>query len=330
METAQATTTYLPPPVIEYPGKWLVSVGEGGPTEVFLFFDRVEIGRFRENRQVPGVLLVNDQTVSSHHCIITQEPDGRCFVQDTSRNGTRIDGRRLSPNLRTEFEVGQVLSIGRGLQLRLDGSPPSEYSCDPTTTDTFNMAGTTAATILVGDIRNYTNMVRLADPVAVQESVNRVFSRLEQEVEALGGTLKEFQGDALFAFWEKNDFDCHACQACKAALHLEQLARRLSSDPSIWSVSGFPLEMDFALTSGLVTISGYGSEGALGLSMVGEAVVLAFRIEKLANKKTGPIVACSLTKQMAEKEFKFKDIGKHKAKGFEREHRLYALKKERR
>ena len=43
-----------------------------------------------------------------------QEPDGRCFIRDMSRNGTRVDGRRLSPNLTTEFELGQVLQVGRG------------------------------------------------------------------------------------------------------------------------------------------------------------------------------------------------------------------------
>ena len=109
---------------------------------------------------------------------------------------------------------------------------------------------------------------------------------------ALGGTLKEFQGDALFAFWEKGSDGCHACQACDAALRLKQLVGRLAADPAVWSVAGHPLEMDFALSTGMVTISGYGSEGALGLSMVGESVVLAYRIEKFANRSTGPIIVC--------------------------------------
>ena len=34
MKTAEAVTTYVPPPVIEYPGKWLVSVGDVSPTVV--------------------------------------------------------------------------------------------------------------------------------------------------------------------------------------------------------------------------------------------------------------------------------------------------------
>jgi class 3 adenylate cyclase len=144
-------------------------------------------------------------------------------------------------------------------------------------------------------------------------------------VGALQGTLKELQGDALFAFWEKSDFECHACMACRAALRLKELVARMAADPSTWSVGGHPLAMDFALASGMVTISGHGSDGALGLSMVGESVVLAYRIEKFANKSTGPVIVCPITRQLAKDEFDFKHLGKHTAKGFEDEHELYSL-----
>ena len=244
---------YRPPDVIEYPGKWLVIENGSGEDSVFLFFDRIEIGRHHEAKPgLPGTLLVNDPTISSRHCVITQDPDGRCFVRDTSRNGTRLDGRRLTPNMTTELEVGQVLTIGRDLRLRLDGMPPGEVTDDGSISDTFGFGTTTVVTVLVGDIRNYTTLVRMAGAAGLQESVNRVFERLEHEVVALGGTLKEFQGDALFAFWEKGPNGCHACQACHAALRLKQLVGRLAADPAVWSVAGHPLEMDFALATGMV------------------------------------------------------------------------------
>lgn len=324
----ESLMSYHPPDVIDYPGKWLVAEGASGPEDVFLFFNRVEIGRFHEKRRLPGMLLVNDQTVSSRHCVITQEPDGRCFVRDMSRNGTRVDGRRLTPNLQTELELGQVLSIGRGLKLRLDGNPPAKFSEESESSATQGIAERTLVTVLVGDIRNYTNLVRLVDTTELQESVNQVFSRLEAEVQELGGTLKEFQGDALFAFWEKEADESHAIDACRAALQLKKTVSRLGADPSVWRVAGHALNMDFALATGLVTISGYGNEGALSLSMVGESVVLAFRIEKYANKKTGPIIVCPITRKIVGDAFKFKDLGAHQPKGFDNEQNLYALVKE--
>ena len=329
-ETTETFTSYLPPEVIEYPGKWLVAESASGPEEVFLFFNRLEVGRFHEKRRLPGFLLVRDQTVSSRHCVISQEPDGRCFVRDTSRNGTRVDGRRLTPNLQTELELGQIVSVGRTLQLRLDGRPPENFAAEREEIGTQGLAESTIVTVLVGDIRDYTTLVRMSDTTKLQDSVNRVFSELEAEVQAYGGTIKEFQGDALFAFWEKESNDCHATQACRAALHLKKTVAKLAANPSVWSVAGFPLQMDFALATGLVTISGYGSEGALSMSMVGESVVLAFRIEKFANKSTGPIIVCPITREIAGKGFKFKDLGKHQAKGFDEEHNLFALVKEKR
>lgn len=322
----QILTNYRPPDVIEYPGKWLVTEGGSGPNGVYLFFDRIEISRFSEKKlRVPGILHVQDPTISSRHCVITQEPDGRCFVRDMSRNGTRLDGRRLTPNLTTEILVGQVLSVGRDFHLRLDGQPPEFVPNDDPSTDTFGVGEMTTVTVLVGDIRNYTTLVRMADPTNLQASVNRVFERLEHEVGLLGGTLKELQGDALFAFWEKADYECHACMACRAALKLKEVVAGLAADPLTWSVGGHPLEMDFALATGMVTISGHGSDGALGLSMVGESVVLAYRIEKFANRSTGPIIACAITRQLAKDEFDFKDLGKHTAEGFDSEHDLFAL-----
>ena len=329
-ETQEALTSYIPPEVFDYPGKWLVAEGATGPEEVFLFFNRIEVGRYHQKRQLPGFLLVRDQTVSSRHCVITQESDGRCFVRDTSRNGTRVDGRRLTPNLQTELELGQVLAVGKHLKLRLDGQPPTEFAVESEASATQGIAERTLVTVLVGDIRNYTNIVRMADPTLVQESVNRVFSHLETEIGKLGGTIKEFQGDSLFAFWEKGNDGCHASDACRAALQLRKKVAELGANPSVWAVAGHPLQMDFALATGLVTIKGYGDDGALSLSMVGESVVLAFRIEKFANKETGPIIVCPVTRKIAEENFTFKDLGMHQAKGFEEQHNLYALVKEKR
>ncbi|MGD8439169.1 MAG: adenylate/guanylate cyclase domain-containing protein [Holophagae bacterium] len=302
----------------------LVEVGGTGAS--YEFSDRIEIGRYRHGETRPGRLLVNDPTVSSRHCVVVQEPDGRCFVRDTSRNGTRLDGRRLSPNSRTVFGVGQVLSVGRHLRLRLEAAATEPTGRDqPVPSDTLGVSDATTVTNLVGDIRNFTTLVQQAPPAVLQASVSRVFSRLEQEVIELGGTLKEFQGDALFAFWERRSTQNHAVDACRAVLRLRRLTEQLAGDPEVWSVDGFPLEMDFALTTGLVSISGYGGQNILGLSVVGESVVLAFRIEKLAGDDTAPIVVCPDTQMMADQHFVFRDLGLQAAKGFDEPQRVFAL-----
>jgi len=319
-----ALARYRPPQPADIPVRRLVEVN--GDRATYDFYDRIEIGRDHGGPLRAGMLMVRDPTVSSRHCVITRDRAGACFVRDVSRNGTRIDGRRLSPNSKTEFKAGQILSLGRNLELRLDGEDvESASSAETSGTQTIGVLNTTVVTILVADIRNFTTLVRMAPAALLQESVARVFARLEKAVVAHGGTLKEFQGDALFAFWEQGSTRNHAVEACRAALDLHRLAENLARNPSVWAVEGFPLEMDWALTTGLVAISGYGGENILGLSMVGESVVLAFRLEKLADESTGPIITCPDTRLMASDVFEFQDLGSRTAKGFDAPQKIFAL-----
>ena len=71
--------------------------------------------------EAPGLLLVEDSTVSFRHCVLTQHPGGRCTVRDLSRNGTRVDGRRLVPNVKSDLAPGQSLEVAAGLVFVLTG-----------------------------------------------------------------------------------------------------------------------------------------------------------------------------------------------------------------
>ena len=332
MSEAYRVESYIEPSPTQHPLKRLVVVGGVDDGVSYTFFDRLEIGRYRQGREAAGHLLIADPTVSSRHCILTQDQEGRCSVRDVSRNGTRLDGRRLSPNLQTAIQVGQTLSIGRQLVFRLEGDQPSDTEVPTSELSklTVKVEEVKNLTVLVGDIRDYTVLVQQATSSNLQESVGRLFERLEKEVISLGGTIKEFQGDAAFAFWEEDTSENHAVSACDAALKLDLLAKDLAQVPGFWEVDGFPLHVDWALATGTVVMSGYGEGGAMGLSMVGEPVVLAFRIEKFANEKTGSIIACEATREMASKEFKFYDLGEREVKGFDEPRRLYALTRKRR
>jgi class 3 adenylate cyclase len=327
----EITTSYSTPSATGHPPKYLVQVGGPDDGVSYMFFDQIEIGRDKGGSPRTGVLLINDPTVSSRHCIITQGSDGRCYVRDSSRNGTRLDGRRLSPNLKTAITIGQVVSLGRFLSFRLEGEAPTRAAqVSEQSTETMGVPNTSIVTVLVGDIRGYTNLVQQVNPSLLQESVTRVFKRLETTVVELGGTVKEFQGDAIFAYWERGPSPNHAAEACNAALVLHRKVREMAADPAVWPMKEYPLEMDWALCTGTVVISGYGGENALGISMVGESVVLAFRMEKLAEDDTSSIIVCPDTQMLAGEGFEFKDLGSKKAKGFDEPKKLFALTGEKR
>ena len=326
MPRDEGAIRYLPPVVSDLPPKRLAVEGGTDDGREFVFYDRVEIGRLKGEEQIAGRLLVPDEAVSTRHCVITQQPDGRCFIRDLSLNGTRVDGRRLSPNLTTEIKVGQVIAIGRGERFRLEGKMDPQVGSAPEAEGaTQAISDVETVTVLVGDIRNYTSMVQDASAVDLEGSVSRVFRRMEEAVLDLGGTIKEFQGDAIFAFWEESASSNHAAEACLAALRLQELAATLGSDRSVWTVGDFPLEVDFALATGPVAMRGHGGDHAVGLAMVGEPVVLAFRIEKLATEGTGQIVASASTREMASAVLSFESLGRHAIKGFEQDVELFAL-----
>jgi len=179
--------------------------------------------------------------------------------------------------------------------------------------------------VLVGDITDYTVMVREALSEGLQRAVRGLWEALSDEVVAHGGTVKEYQGDAIVAFWEGDASGAQAVRACRAALALDALARRLARDPAVWPVADRPLAMDWALSTGLVLLDSFGPAGPGGLSLMGEPVVRAFRLEKFAGDDTGHLLACRATREAAGDAFAWRDLGERHAKGFERPDRVFAL-----
>ncbi len=317
------------------PAKRLVAIA-GSTTSAgpFEFFDQIEVGRDEEGRDlVPGQLLVDASHISGRHCLVTQNARGRCYVRDVSRNGTRVNGRRLMPNVEAELHVGQTLDLGAGLQFLLDGESDADAVAPKSRKRTSVQSQLTLATVMVGDIRDYTMLVRQAPSTELQRAVSRVFQHLTAFVEEAGGTVKEFPGDAILAFWEGGIDGRQAITACRAAVQLELRVRQIAADRSIWSLADFPLKMDWALATGGVVIDSFGGETPVGLSMVGEPIVLASRLEKFANDETGSILTCRGTRDMALRALPlspgepllFRDLGPMQAKGFERPESVFAL-----
>jgi class 3 adenylate cyclase len=300
----------------------------GTPAEQrYVFYDQIEIGRHDEAAApAPGVLLIPEPTVSRRHGVVRLAADGRCYVRDVSRNGTRLDGRRMVPNLEVEIRPGQVLTIGAQVELVLDSPKETGATAGARAEDsTLGVSGTCVATVLVGDIRNYTTLVRRAPTAELQHSVNRVFELLNAEVVRHQGTVKEYQGDAVLAFWEGDFNGTQAVAACGAALALDRLAAGIAADASVWQLRDFPLRVDWALATGPVVLDSFGGAQPTGLSLIGEPVVLAFRLEKFATDATGSILTCPVTRGMAASRFVFRDLGLMHAKGFDEPDHVFAL-----
>lgn len=320
------------PPRAHGSGSLLLVANEGTPQERrFVFYDRIEIGRLVEGRaEEEGRLLVGDPTVSAHHCVITRDSDGRFYIRDTSRNGTRLDRRRLMPNRDVELFPGQEIGVGAEGTFRfIRPEPPAGEALLLPRPDTRAVPSVGTVSVVVGDIRRYTFLTEQVPASELQDAVSRVFMQLKNVVLAHAGQVKEYQGDSLMAFWESMKQSSPAVPACTAALTLHRLAQELAQDREMWPFSAYPLRMDWAVTTGPVTILVIGDDRPEELSMVGEPVVLAYRLEKVAGDRTSPILACEKTRAAAVERFVFRDLGQFSLEGFSRGVRAYGLLGER-
>jgi adenylate cyclase len=106
---------------------------------------------------------------------------------------------------------------------------------------------------------------------------------MSREVNAHGGTIDKFIGDAVMAFWgAPANNPAHAIDACKAALACQRAIR----DANLRDDYGQPLRIRIGINSGPMLVGNIGSEYRLNYTVIGDAVNVASRLEA-ANKDFG-------------------------------------------
>ena len=294
--------------------------GEAGEL-IVPFHRQIEIGRVRgSDTSLEAYLPIDEPSVSRRHCVVRQSSLGQFFVRDESANGTRVDGRRLLPKIEVQIDHHATIQITKGHSVILEiGKPADQAWSGPATFGATRLAGPdeTEVAVLVGDIAKYTTLTRQFSATDVTASVKRVFAELELVITEFRGLVKEYQGDAVFAFWEfdGNAPNQHVVQACRCALALQERVTLLAEDADAWTFGDqFPLIMEWAITTGVVAISSMGRERP-GLNMVGDVVNYAFRLEKLAGEQYGTILVSQSTEARVRDVFDLRSIGEHSVEG---------------
>jgi adenylate cyclase len=142
------------------------------------------------------------------------------------------------------------------------------------------------------DITASTRLTRTTDPVEFVDMLNRFFSVVVTEVEANGGLLNKFEGDAaLCVFGAPAPLDDPATAALRAARAIRDRVAEMGE-----------LDIGIGVAAGPVIAGQIGAASRLEYTIIGDAVNEAARLTDLAKRVVGRILASEATIEAATEE----------------------------
>jgi class 3 adenylate cyclase len=139
-------------------------------------------------------------------------------------------------------------------------------------------------TILFADVRGFTHLSEGLKAPAVVALLKEIFQLASDRILERGGTIDKFIGDSVMAYFgaplQQPD---HVLRAVSAAIDIlrsiEARNERVgaSADPA-----ALPVQIGIGIHTGLVVVGNVGSDRRTDFTVVGDAVNVAHRLEKLA------------------------------------------------
>jgi adenylate cyclase len=173
----------------------------------------------------------------------------------------------------------------------------------------------TEAAILLTDMRGFTPLSLTASPSDLLATLGRYFEAVVDAVRAEGGDVLKFVGDGVLSIFRVSGGGCpSACAAAVRAVSRVAAAARAENLPSFVA----------ALHAGSVMYGNIGSRDRLDFTVVGPAVNMVSRLERIA-KATGETVVCSETFASALPRTFTRAVGRFELKGLVGEHEVFAV-----
>ena len=181
-------------------------------------------------------------------------------------------------------------------------------------------------TVLFSDVRSFTTMCEALAPQEVLGILNRYFTRMSAIVEAHGGVVDKYVGDAIMALFgaplaNPDDAD----RAMETALEMCEALDELNTRQQ---VRGYPaIKVGIGINTDVVIAGNMGSQTRLNYTVIGDGVNLASRLEGLTKtpEYATRIIISRRTLAKAKGQYQTRPLGEVAVKGKQKPTEIYAL-----
>lgn len=182
-------------------------------------------------------------------------------------------------------------------------------------------------TVFFSDIRSFTAMSEKLTPEEVVEFLNEYMTRMVKCVDATGGVVDKFIGDAIMAVWgapvsagsPKDD----ALNGIKASLLMRKELYDLNKEREAKGL--IPVHIGCGLNSGDVIAGQIGSEKRMEYTVIGDTVNTASRTEALNKPFHTDVLITENTWQLVKDEILVEEMPGVKVKGKNDKLRMFAV-----
>ncbi len=223
-----------------------------------------------------------------------------------STNGTLLNGKRVT--IPARLKSGDGIRIGEEeFTFKMEFNAFG-LAADTEIPATVPVRASQRCWFLMLDIKRYTALANQLDIDVLAQNVGTWLRQCRDVIEAAGGTVDKFLGDAIFAYWVHDDQRAARVAAAMRELAVLQQAR----NP----------DFRLVLHHGMASVSG-GAGGADNLS--GSDVIYVFRMEKVCSKLGDDSIVSAAALAALPPECRCEPVGSHPLDGFPGEHALYKL-----
>ncbi|MCR5619143.1 MAG: adenylate/guanylate cyclase domain-containing protein [Lachnospiraceae bacterium] len=187
-------------------------------------------------------------------------------------------------------------------------------------TEALSLGGKTVdIAVLFVDVRGFTTMSERLDPEKVVFILNKYLTMASGCVEATGGTLDKFVGDAMMAFWGAPlPQEDPVMNAVKTAMGIVEGCAKVSEE--LKAEIGEELRVGVGVNYGPAVVGNMGAEKHMDYTAIGDTVNTAARLE--ANAPGGKVYISRSVADALEGRITYTSLGdtiklKGKAEGFE-------------